>query len=386
MQTLLIGEHNRFTARLLQQTNDWRALLEQEQETLQAQSEANREIPNPFVFSSPVSEKMAVAFVGRQDVVAQIERAILGSANMPTLLLHGPRRMGKTSILNQLPRLLGSDFAPATMDCQHPAIRESPATLLRYLSRTLCTGLQRRHVNIEPLTSEALAHESYSVFDNWLDEVERAMPSNLRAVLCLDEYERLQETLDAGWGAAVLDALRHTLQHRPRIVLMFTGAHTFAELGPAWTDRFISARRMSVSFLTHQEITPLLTYPIPEFDMTYAAGALADLLHATNGHPFLTQAVAYELVEHMNQQQRKQAICEDVEAAIRVALISGGEYFANVWSDASAEEQAILRALAHGEAATDNPKALLRLRDHDVLTKEGLFAVPMVERWVRENQ
>ena len=52
--------------------------------------------------------------------------------------------MGKTSILKQLPRLLGPDFAPALVDCQNAAVTESVATLLRYLSRALSAGVQRR--------------------------------------------------------------------------------------------------------------------------------------------------------------------------------------------------------------------------------------------------
>jgi hypothetical protein len=39
-------------------------------------------------------------------------------------LPHGPRRAGKSNILNQLPRLLGPDFAPATLDCQEPAVTD----------------------------------------------------------------------------------------------------------------------------------------------------------------------------------------------------------------------------------------------------------------------
>src|SRR5262249_24939416 len=152
----------------------------------------------------------------------------------------------------------GNEFAPATLDCQNPAVVGSVATLLRYLSRALSDGLKRRRVTVEPLTADALLREPFAAFDEWLDGVESAMPPNLRALLCLDEYERLQETLDAGWGVAFLDALRHMLQHRPRVVLMFTGAHTFAELGPAWTDRFISARRVRVSFLSPEEVRPLL--------------------------------------------------------------------------------------------------------------------------------
>jgi len=386
IQTTLIGERSRFATRLLQTANSWRDLLEQEQKAWKTQLDAVREIPNPFVFGSAVPESERKSFVGRQDVVAQIERSILGGAHTPTLLLHGPRRMGKTSILNQLPRLLGSEFAPLAMDCQNPAVRESPATLLRYISRTLSDGLRRRNVTIEPLTTTALAQEPYGTFDDWLNNLEKAMPSDMRALLCLDEYERLQEIVEAGWGTTFLDALRHTLQHRPRIVLMFTGARTFAEMGPVWTDRFISARRMKVSFLSPEDVRPLLTQPIPEFDMTYADDALETLLQCTNGQPFLTQAVAYELVEHMNKHQRKRATCADVEAAITASFESGEAYFANIWTDEGPEEQAILRAVAHVETVPDHPQALARLQDHDLLTTEGVFAVPMVERWVRENQ
>jgi hypothetical protein len=230
-----------------------------------------------------------------------------------------------------------------------------------------------------------MEREPFAIFDEWLDAAERAMPEGLRVLVCLDEYERLGEPISAGWGAAVLDQLRNILQHRPRWVLMFTGAHTFAELGPAWTDRFISARRVRVSFLTREELLPLLTEPIPEFDMTYAPGALDAILDATNGQPFLTQAIAFELVQLLNEAERKQATLADIEQAIQRALISGGEYFANVWSDAGDEGQAILRAIIKSESLPDFPAARQWLREHDVLNDAGQFAVPMVRRWVQEK-
>jgi hypothetical protein len=383
LQRSLITARGRYALRLLQVANNWRRVLDEESEKAKALAEASREIPNPFVFGNPVVETEHNVFTGRLDIVRQIEANMLGATQAPTLLLHGPRRMGKTSILNQLPRLLGPDFAPAVVDCQNPAVTESRTTMLRYLSRACGEGLRRRHVRVEPLTAAKLEREPFAVFDEWLDAVERAMPERMRALLCLDEYERLQATLDAGWGSAFLDALRHTLQHRPRLVLMFTGAHTFQELGPEWTDRFISARRVRVSFLGRKDVKLLLTRPIPEFDMKYAPGALDSVIAATSCQPFLTQAVAFELVQHLNEQQRKEATPADVEAAIARALVSGGEYFANVWSDAGAEGQAVLRALAAGETPPDSPASRAWLREHDVLDAEGRFAVEMVRRWVK---
>lgn len=383
LQKRLIGARGN-AARLLQTANQWRRLLEAESHRL-AQQPMRRELPNPFVYGNPINEDRFGVFAGRKDVVRAIEAAVLNAAVAPTLLLHGPRRMGKSSILKQLPRLLGPDFAPALVDCQQPAARESLPGLLRYLSVALAEGLQRRRVEVKPLTIEDLTVAPFQCFDAWLQSMERAMPPNLRAVLCLDEYERLQSALDAGWGADFLDQLRHILQHRPRIVVMFTGARTFAELGPAWTDRFISARRLRVSFLKPDEVRPLLTRPIPEFDLDYLPGALEALIESTHCQPYLTQAVAFELVQYLNEGGRKQAAVNDVEAAVTRALESGGEYFANVWTDAGEEGQAILTALAEGRPAPESRKATRWLREHDVLNDAGNFAVPMMARWVREH-
>jgi hypothetical protein len=385
LQNSLIAARGRYASSLQRIANKWERLLTVEQQTVRAQLEAAKEIPNPFVFGPPVRETEQNLFTGRQNLANQIAESILGAAQAPTLLLYGPRRMGKSSLLNQLPRLLGPDFAPAVVDCQNPALTESREALLRYLSRALSAGLRRRRVSVEPLTAAVLEREPFGVFDTWLDGVEKAMPETMRALLCLDEYERLQATLDAGWGAAFLDTLRHTLQHRPRIVLMFTGARSFAELGPAWTDRFISARRVRVSFLTPDEVRPLLTKPIPEFDMTYADGTLEQIIAATHCQPFLTQAVAFELVQYLNQQRRKEAEIEDVEEAVSRALVSGDAYFANVWFDAGEPGQAILRTLACGETPPDFPAARNWLQEHDVLHPDGTYKVPMMQRWVCER-
>lgn len=385
LQKSLVVAVGRLAPRLLRTANQWRSLLEDEQKTFTAKAAATLEIPNPFAFGNALGETKDNTFVGRQDIVRKIESCILGTRQTPTLLMQGARRMGKSSILNQLPRMLGPNFAPVVIDCQEAAIRESSGTMLRYLSRAIGKGLQRRRIKVNLLTKKSRMLEPYSNFKDWLENAERDLPEGLRILLCFDEYEHLQDTLDAGWGQSFLDTLRHWIQHHPKLVLMFTGAHAFEELGPAWTDRFISARRMRVSFLERDDLHLLLTKPIPEFDLVYSDGALEDIVRATNGQPFLTQAVAFELVQYLNEQHRKDVTTEDVEEAIARALVSGSAYFANVWMDAGEQGRAVLKAIAGGDTPPDYPHASAWLRENDVLDEAGEFAVPMVRRWVRET-
>ena len=216
--------------------------------------------------------------------------------------------------------------------------------------------------------------------------VEEKIGEEVQVLLCLDEYERIEGLYNLDWVPQLLDHLRHTIQNRPRIRLMFTGSHTFDELGSHWNDRFPNAMHLRIGLLERPEVELLLTKPVPEFTMTYEPGATERLFEATNGQPFLTQAVACHLGEILSGEDRLAATRADVERAIRDALKGAHAYFANVWSDAQESGRAILVAACRGERLPESPKALDWLRRNDVFDNErGGFIVPMVERWVRSK-
>lgn len=64
--------------------------------------------------------------------------------------------------------------------------------MLRSLSRKISEGLQRRNISVEPLAATAFEEEPFVVFDEWLEEIEKKMLKSTCVLLCLDEYERLQ--------------------------------------------------------------------------------------------------------------------------------------------------------------------------------------------------
>ncbi len=103
-------------------------------------------VHNPFVFGQPIEETESNLFVGRSDTVREIEISLLGAEQKPALVVWGPRRMGKTSVLLQLPRLLGPEFIPAFVDMQAAAVRENINSFLRSVTGASARALRTRGV------------------------------------------------------------------------------------------------------------------------------------------------------------------------------------------------------------------------------------------------
>jgi hypothetical protein len=302
--------------------------------------------------------------------------------------LHGPRRMGKSSLLRQLPRLLGPDFAPCYLDLQYPGATDSAPRLLHAMGNAMAEGLLARRIAAKPPMLEYLRDDTFGRFGDWLAKVNDLLPENLRIVLALDEYEKLHERSAAGaaWVNEILDLTRHWMQHHPRLCLLFTGMHAFSQLGPAWTSRFVSVRKIRVSFLQREALIPILTNPVREFDMRWDEGALETLLDATAGQPFLSQAVAFEVVQYLNENDRKVATVRDIESACVRAMDSGAAYFENVWDDIGIDGRSLVRDICRGSASTDELSAArVRVQEQELIDAELQFKVPLVERWIRRR-
>ena len=74
------------------------------------------EILNPYIAGAPVTETSM--FFGREEVFRWIERSLAGKYVDHILVLHGQRRVGKTSVLKQIPNFLGEQYIQVFFDFQ----------------------------------------------------------------------------------------------------------------------------------------------------------------------------------------------------------------------------------------------------------------------------
>ncbi len=354
-------------------------------------------LPNPYVAGAPLKPREFGLLKGRRDIIRAIEKYILNSNQRPSLLLYGRRRTGKSSTLLNLPRLLSSQFEPVYMDCQDAKWRESDQAFCYNLARDLFDQLHRSEA-IEDSGQprlEQFEKNAFTRLDQYLDQFEQlAAQRGKRILLSFDEYEGLEESIAGGdISKNVLGKLRNIIQHRERIVVLVSGSHRFEELtGLNWASYLINTRTLELSFLDETSARELLTEPAPQ--MRYEEGVLEEILRLTHCQPYLLQAVASELVNHLNDRQQTTATRADLDAAVEQVLTSAGAYFANTWREDNSEaEQTVLRAFATGEGdsvlTAEYQAALQNLSRKEMLerTEDGYrLAVPLFGRWIVKNQ
>jgi hypothetical protein len=376
----------------------WRHTIADYVSTLTEAVETRQEICNPYIIGIPLTEHQEI-FVGRSDISERIERLLLDSRR-PPLLLYGQRRTGKTSLLNNLGKLLPSTITPLFIDLQGPtSLAKDYVGFLYNMSRAMITSAKRhRHQQLPALTREKLTDDPFTSFDEWLDEIEQQLKPNQTLLLILDEFSALEHVFNKGRldEVSVLGMFRHIIQHRPRMKMLLSGSHTINEF-ERWASYLINVQTVQISYLQDNEALQLIEQPVKEFALRYEKSACERVMAITNSHPALVQLLCSEIVTLKNKQpinKRRLAQVSDVNAAIEGALEHGRFFFADIANNQVTEKGAtILRFLAIRNASeetlrTHYPEEFettmnhLLLRELIELTSDGYqFQVELIRRW-----
>ncbi|EIJ42182.1 ATPase [Beggiatoa alba B18LD] len=381
----------------------WRQQLSDYGRALGEAVESRQEISNPYIIGIPLTEHQEI-FVGRGDVSEQIERLLLDN-RCPPLLLYGQRRTGKTSLLNNLGRLLPSTIIPLFVDLQGPAsLAKNYEGFLYNISRAMLSSAKRhREIQLPALNREILRDDPFTYFDEWLDTIEQSLESQQTILLTLDEFSALEHVFAKNLldEASVLGMFRHIIQHRPRFKLLLSGSHTIDEF-ERWASYLINVRIVHLSYLQASEALKLIEQPVQGFALRYEYNASQRVMEVTRCHPALIQLLCAEIVTLKNRQhihERRLATLENVDAAIPSALQHGRFFFADIENNQVSHIGAeILHRLAEcGEGAILTTEELAKPYTLEVFTpalqnllqrelleplgKGYRFQVEMVRRW-----
>jgi hypothetical protein len=354
-------------------------------------------IPNPFVVGNPLMVRDHRLFKGRKDIIVAIEENIINPAQRPALLLYGRRRIGKTSTLLNLPRLLSSRFVPVFIDCQDAKWREGDEAFCYQLAVSIHDALNQRSLVETARRPKLEQFERYAFtrLGEYLDQIEESSRSTRKQILLtFDEYEKLEEGIGASKVTTeVLNQLRTIVQHRERIVVLFSGGHRFEEMKIInWSDYLINVKTLELSFLEPEDARELITEPVPL--LQYESGVIEQIIEMSHCQPYLLQAVASDLVNYLNSERRMLASAADLEVAVEKVLVTAQAYFFYTWTgDCTEGEREVLRMIAIGDTNSRNlaerQPSLQSLCHKEILERQPSgyrFSIELFRRWVLKNQ
>lgn len=343
-------------------------------------------VQNPYIIGNPVSGKL---FVGREDILRQLEELWITNTSRQSIVLYGHRRMGKTSILRNATSNIGFASQVIYINLQRLGeVENGVGEVLIGISDEIASAIK-----IDPPSDDDLLKLPQRNFERYLKKVLAEMPND-KLIIALDEFEILEDLIEKGQlSKEFLGYLRGLVQMSPKLAFAFAGLHTLEEMTADYFQPFFaSVIPIRVSFLNRAATLQLLANPAEDFPLDYEPAAGDRIYDLTFGQPYLVQLIGFQLVRRYNdyvfEQGRERSnllTTEDVEAIITEDFFRKGRYyFDGVWRQAIQDipgQQHIMKTLAiypKGLTTTELlellsfeidilESALKTLRKHDVI-------------------
>ncbi len=367
----------------------WFDILLKEASTI-GQVEIDKPIANPYTIGDPV---LGERFVGRDDILRQLEELWFINTSPQSVILYGHRRMGKTSILRNATTKVNTEVRVAYVNLLSIG---SAVNGITDILMAICDAITEA-TDIPAPNNDDLLKFPETTFRRHLQHIDKTFTGK-GLIIALDEFEKIEELIEAGkLGKDFLQFLRGMVQMSSKLAFAFAGLHTLQEMNADYFQPFYASFiPISVAFLTRKATHQVLANPDPEFLLEYEPEALDHIYQLTNGQPYLTQLIGFQLVRLFNDYVFEQGTPRDRTFTIAdVRTVCDGEnffntgihYFNGVWQQAAegaTGQHDILKALApYPQGITESAliaqtnltidslqSALNTLKQHDVIRSQ----------------
>jgi hypothetical protein len=360
------------------------------------------EILNPYIAGAPVVETSM--FFGRADIFSWIERSLTGKFVNHILVLHGQRRVGKTSVLKQIPNHLPNRYIQVFFDLQGRTSTSLDRFLWWMASEIVRT--MKKDTDLDLPKPDRSAFSDTEVFiSEFLPSLRPALGERI-LLLTFDEFDTLDRPdIQESLAQPLIAYLRRLIDMDGLNFIFSIGSsgNKLENMQASYTDFFKAALYRKVSFLTTDDCISLITKPV-EGVITYDPQAVEKIAYYTSGHPYFTQLMCHELFSRCQKTGSRLIEPADVDDILPDVIERGTVNLKFVWDEASDLEKWTLAALAQEEgiplrsisqvlkaqsvrfSEADLNSGILHLRDKDVLTQDNHFVIHLLKLWLVANR
>jgi len=348
--------------------------------------------PSPYVCGDPIQPERNDVFFGRDELIDQICRQVVHSGNV--VLLEGNRRAGKSSILRHLegvgpvPGWVGIYCSLQGAEGSQEGGGVPTAAVFREIAISIAKSLADLKIEA-PLPDGSMPpvgnkigigtacrngiseNHSFADFRDYVEVIlEIVAKKQLRLLLMLDEFDKLQEGIDNGvTSPQVPENIRFLVQTYPGFSAILTGSRRLKRLREEyWSALFGLGTRFGVTSLSPDAAKRLVTEPV-QGRLSYSREATERAIMLTNRQPFLLQSLCNRIFD-MAARLKIRSIGLDVVEEASTLLADDNEHFRSLWSYAETDRRRFILGLIYKERSGPDPLGFSLLRE--LLSNHGV--------------
>jgi Tol biopolymer transport system component len=309
---------------------------------------------NPYIPGQPVDRPEL--FFGRREMLASIREHLLKGRRV--FVISSAPRMGKSSLLRQLPNHLPEEFIPVRLDLLDEEVHQLDWLLWR-LADAIRQQLVDSPGDLEPAWTDFEGHTGV-LLDQYWPQV-RTVLGDRCLVLMLDDLDALDNDGRGQLSSLmpVLETLRELDGDLAVVLTMSTGLQEV--LVREYPRLFGGALTYLLGALNSEDAGRLITWPV-DGTLTYDYGVARRIVEITSGQPYYLQLLCFSIFNRcaaagwVNQR--------DVDLVVEDLVNREIADFRQLWDESSPQEQAVLAALvslrgARGVATVQEVRTVL---------------------------
>ncbi len=298
---------------------------------------------NPYCAGPAIKEDRG--FYGRQDIVDAVLETLTASHQHNAVVLHGQRRIGKSSLLYRLKRdkTLCRDHLPILVDLQWEE-NARHEYILAEIAQNIAGEL---NLDIACPTEADLTEKPDRFRRIFLNEVYRHL-DHKRLLFLFDEFDVVVPPDVRTSTETLFGRLLQTLidEEKERLAFVFVVGQRLDLLSQDYQRLFKEVQAEPVQRLSRKETDALLTELGQQAGIQYDAAALDEIWDLTRGHPYFTQLIGSEIFQLVRDQKPRRARLPDVQACLEPAMETGAGALNWYWGGFDAEQKWVLSAVA----------------------------------------
>lgn len=328
----------------------------------------NSFIRNPYIVGTPIVNQDQL--FGRTILLRTIEDSLQQDAKF--ILLHGQRRIGKSSVLKNIPLFVSQDefvFVPCDLQVHgYSTLGE----ILYAIANAIIECLNIDNTILNTLKPIDLDNNPKILTWRLLPTVYEAL-DNKKLVLLLDEFDVVAQD-DTQQALEFLRFLEKLVkQQEDLFVIAVVGRYLNAM--PSLVQSFRGAPFYEIGLLENKDTEGLITKPATQV-LEYQEKTITEILKVSSGHPFCTQVLCHEifkLLRNKNNLTNPTIVVPDhVLEVIPDAIESAGGGLDSIWKGLNISEKVVILAIAEAQKQNVSQNPFKLLEDYGLVLTDSL--------------